>query len=381
MSQRLEFVLLASQAGGNFRQLCRRFQISTKTGYKWCKRYEQGGVAALADQSRRPKRSPRRCKDRTAAQVVALYTETLWGGRKLHRRLRDLGHPAPPAPSTCTAILHRAGVLPADGPVAGPHRRFERSQSNELWQMDFKGHIPTQSGQRCHPLTVLDDHSRFSLVLEAQADETGASVQRSLRIAFATYGLPEMILCDNASPWGATDPVCPYTRFSVWLLQLGVRVIHGRPYHPQTQGKDERFHRTLTRELLSRHTWRDLAHCAALFPSYRHRYNCERPHDALGGDTPVQHYRPSPRSVPSALPALEYACDTIVRTVRSNGAITFANQTWYVGRAFVGLAIGLRPNPQADGQWQVWFAHHLIGRVDLRSSPQPKHSLRSIYQT
>jgi len=382
MSRRLEFVLLASQAGVNFRQLCRRFGISAKTGYKWRQRHRGGGAAALQDRSRRPHRSPQRCSEQLAAVVVHLHQQTTWGGRKLHRRLRDLGQQPLPAASTCTAILRRAGCL-AERPGAprGAFQRFERAAPNELWQMDFKGHFATQAGPRCHPLTVVDDHSRFNLVLAAAGNETGPTVQRALTSAFAAYGLPEAILCDNGPPWAAAEPVCPYTTLGVWLLQLGVRVLHGRPYHPQTQGKDERFHRTLNRELISRHTWRDLAHCAQRFALYRQRYNCERPHDALTGDTPVQHYRPSPRGLPEALPAIEYPGPMIVRAVRAFGGITFGAQTWYIGRAFAGLPVGLRPSPQTDGQWEVWFAHHHLGTLDLGTPPAPKHQLRSIYQS
>lgn len=382
MSQRFEFVVLASQAGINFRQLCRRFGISAKTGYKWRHRYRVGGRAALVDHSRRPQRSPRQCPTAVAAAVIALrQQQPTWGGRKLRRRLRDLDQPDTPAASTCTAILRRAGLLNAAGQPPAPWQRFERGQPNELWQMDFKGHFATQAGPRCHPLTVLDDHSRFNLVLQASANETGPTVRAALTTAFATYGLPEALLCDNGPPWGAAEPVCPHTTLTVWLLRLGVRVLHGRPYHPQTQGKDERFHRTLNTELLRRHTWRDLAHCAELFPRYRHTYNCERPHDALQGDTPVRHYRPSPRSLPAALPSLDYPRDSLARVVRTNGALTFHGQTWYVGRAFAGQPVGLRPSPQTDGLWEVWFAHHRLGHINLLTAPQPKHQLQSIYQT
>jgi transposase InsO family protein len=317
-----------------------------------------------------------------AAVVIALrQAQPAWGGRKLRRRLLDLRQSGVPAASTCTAIVRRAHLLQPEVSVSRPWQRFARSQPNELWQMDFKGHFGTQSGARCHPLTVLDDHSRFNLVLAPSADQTGTTVRAALTAAFAAYGLPEALLCDNGAPWGAPEPVCPYTTLTVWLLRLGVRVLHGQPYHPQTQGKDERFHRTLHAELLSRHTWRDLAHCAEWFPRFRHTYNCERPHDSLGGDTPVRHYRPSPRSLPASLPAFDYASETTVRVVQTKGKITFGSQTWYVGRAFAGLPIGLRPSPQADGQWEVWFAHHHLGHLDLRSPRQPKHQYRSIYLT
>lgn len=379
MSQRFEFVVLASQVGTNFRQLCRRFGISPKTGYKWCARYATGGAAALVNQSRRPKRSPGSCGEAMAAKVVALRREhPTWGGRKLRRRLQDLAVARVPAASTCTQIVRRAQLLSA-GVAPTPWQRFERTTPNELWQMDFKGHFPTQAGSRCHPLTVLDDHSRFNVVLSPQADQTGQTVKTILEHAFGQYGLPEQILCDNAPPWGCGDPTSPYTSLTVWLLRLGVRIIHGRPYHPQTQGKDERFHRTLLAELISQHTWRDLAHCAALFPRFRDCYNCERPHDALQGATPVSRYRPSPRSLPSTLPSIEYATNLTVHTVRSSGVLTFGGQTWYVGRAFGKLPIGLRPSAQADGQWEVFFSQHWLGQLDLNGPTQPKHTARSIY--
>ncbi len=381
MSQRLEFVQLAQQPGVNFRQLCQRFGISARTGYKWLARYRAEGPAGLADRSRRPKHSPEQYAPAVAAEVMTLYAQWGWGGRKLRRRLLDLGRPEVPAASTCTAILHRAGAFAQrNEPPVRPLQRFRREQPNALWQMDFKGDFATQSGQRCYPLAAIDDHSRFNVLLEPSANQKGTTVREALEGALQRYGLPEEMLCDNGPPWGSSEPVCPYTTLTVWLLQLGIRVIHGRPYHPQTQGKQERFNRTLQRELLSRHTWRDLPHCQEHFPEYRQRYNGERPHDELGGDTPLRHYRPSPRSLPAQLPAIEYAAGTTVRSVRTGGFLTFANQTWYIGKPFAGKTIGLRPSPQADGLWEVWFSHHLLGHMDLSTPPLPKHILRSIYQ-
>lgn len=376
VSQRLEFIVLATQAGLAFSELCRRFGVSRKTGYKWLKRYKAGGKEALADRSRRPHRSPRQVAPAVAEAVIALRRETTWGGRKLRQRLQALGQPKVPAASTCTQILRRAELLGKEA-TSGPMQRFERALPNELWQMDHKGHFATQSGQRCHPLTVLDDHSRFNLVLDAADNERTATVQAALTAAFARYGLPEAILCDNGGVWGGVNSGIGHTPLSVWLLRLGVRVLHGRPYHPQTQGKEERFHRTLNAELLSRHTWRDLAHCAAEFPRYRERYNQERPHDALEGHTPASRYRPSVRSMPAALPALEYP-DMEVRVVRAKGVITFRGQSWYIGEAFAALPIGLRPSPQADGQWELYFSFFKLGVLDFTTPPAAKHIARPV---
>lgn len=376
MSQRWEFVVLAARASIAFSELCRRFGVSRKTGYKWLERYRRGGVAALEDRSRRPHRSPRRVVPAVAETVLALRRETAWGGAKLRQRLQQLGHREVPAASTCTQIVRRADLL-KPAPAARPLQRFERAQPNELWQMDHKGHFGTQGGARCHPLTVLDDHSRFNLVLEASSNERTASVQAALTHAFQRYGLPEAILCDNGGVWGRVSSLAGHTPLSVWLLRLGVRVLHGRPYHPQTQGKEERFHRTLGEELLSRHTWRDLAHCATEFRRYRQRYNHERPHHSLQGATPASRYRPSVRPLPQALPALEYP-HMEVRFVRSRGVITFGGQTWYLGEAFASLPVGLRPSPQADGQWELFFSFFRLGWLDFTLPPIAKHLARPI---
>ena len=383
MSQRHEFVLLATQAGANVRHLCRVFRISAKTGYKWLRRFREVGVSGLADRSRRPKRSPKKAAEPVASAVIALRQKhPTWGGRKLRRRLQDLGERGVPAASTCTEIVRRAQLI---APEASEHatawQRFERAHPNELWQTDYKGHFATQCGVRCHPLAVLDDHSRFNLVLAAETNEQGGTVQAALLAAFAHNGLPEALLCDNGPPWGAAAPTCPYTTLTVWLLQLGVRVLHGRPYHPQTQGKQERFNRTLEDELLRQHTWRDLAHCREQFERFRHCYNCERPNDALQGATPVSRYQPSVRGLPPRLPSIDYPLGTQVVTLRRSGLLTFGGQTWYVGKPFGGLPIGLRPSPQADGQWEVFFSHHRLGCIDLTSPREPKHIYLSLPST
>lgn len=371
MSRRLEFVLLARQEGVALAQLCRRFGISQKTGWKWRQRFAAGGAQALADRSRRPQRSPQQVCAEVAEQVLAIRREhPTWGGRKLHQRLHYISQAPVPAASTCHQIVRRAGLHSPQREPTRPWQRFERTWPNQLWQMDHKGHFATQSGQRCHPLTVIDDHSRYNLVLTAAADQTGSCVQRELTAAFELYGLPEALLCDNAAPWGRADSTCGYTTLTVWLLRVGVRVLHGRPYHPQTQGKDERFHRTLSDDLLARHTWRDLAHCQEQFDRYRQIYNCERPHDSLGGIPPITRYRPSPRGLPSLLPSIEYPTDTIVRKLPASGYLMFKRQIWYIGQPFAGLPIGLRPDPHRDGHWNVYFCSTLLGRLDLTAPLQ-----------
>ena len=365
MSQRQEFVTLAQAAGVNMSELCRRFGISRKTGYKWLRRYRAGGLPALQDRSPRPRRSPRRTSPAIEQRVVALrQAHPTKGSHVLARMLADRGDQAVPAKSTITAILQRHDLIaPAESAKRQPYQRFEHAQPNDLWQMDFKGHFPIGSRERCHPLTVLDDHSRFSLGVRACANEQGQTVQDQLTAIFRHYGLPAALLVDNGPPWGH-DHAHPFTPLTVWLLHMGIRVVHSRPYHPQTLGKLERFHRSLKAELLQGTTYPDLAHCQAGFDRWRDFYNLERPHHALALATPASRYTLSPRPFPPVLPRLEYAADDEVRTVDVSGRISFRGRVYRVGKAFRGQRVALRPT--TDGTWKVFFAVQPITTIDLR---------------
>jgi transposase InsO family protein len=369
--------MLALQAGSNIRELCRRYGVQPRIGYKWLARYRAEGEAGLLDRSRRPVNAPDRTSATVEAKVVALRLEhPCWGGRKLARRLKDLEVPGVPSPSTITAILHRNGLIDPEASAAHrPLTRFEHARPNELWQMDFKGHFPTASG-RCHPLTVLDDHSRFALKIAACGDERLGTVRNALTAVFERYGLPDRMLMDNGPPWGSPWNVPgsvaearSWTMFEAWLLRLGVGVSHGRPYHPQTQGKDERFHRTLKAEVIDRRAWRDTGDCSQAFEDWRHVYNAERPHDALQLATPASRYRPSYRAFPKQLPPIDYGPGAIVRKVQDKGRIWFKNRAWAVGKAFVGQPVALRPTT-IDGRYDVVYCQHKIAELDLHEDSQ-----------
>ena len=268
MDQRREFVRLAMQEGANRRELCRRFGIHPDTGYKWLGRWESD--RELADRSRRPHLSPLRADRAIEERVIAVRdAHPAWGARKIARCLEREGIKSP-AVSTVHEILRRHGRIgrPAGGPAA--HQRFEKPAPNLLWQMDFKGWISLADGSRCHPLTVVDDHSRYGLCLEACGNEQGSTVQGRLNLTFRRYGLPEAFFVDNGGPWGDSSGQ-HWTRLCVWLLKLGIAVLHSRPYHPQSRGKNERFHRTLNAEVLALRRFRDLRRGAA-------RLRCLAPH-------------------------------------------------------------------------------------------------------
>jgi len=363
MSLRQEFLFLANQPGSNFSQLCQRFGISRKTGYKWRQRHRQDSNDALVDRSRRPRRSPRRSEPELERQALMIRDETGWGARKIKWSLETAGQ-GPVAKSTVHSILCRHGRVPASPEqVTSSYQRFEQERPNQLWQMDFKGHFQLGNGERCHPLTVLDDRSRYSLCLQACRNEQTVTVKERLTATFRRYGLPERMLMDNGSPWGS-DREHQHTLLTVWLLRLGIAVSHSRPYHPQTQGKDVRFHVTLKVEMLAHRSFVDFECMQSSFDKWRHRYNHQRPHEALGMAVPATCYQVSNRSFPEQLPALEYGTIDQVRKVQTDGKISFRHREFQVGKAFRGNPVALRPTTE-DGIYDVHFASHKIKTIDL----------------
>ncbi len=249
-----------------------------------------------------------------------------------------------PAPSTITAILRRYGEpVGAHGGGRADWTRFEQPRPNALWQMDHKGHVAMADGRRLHPLTVLDDHSRYALVLKACTDQRTGSVREALVEAFRRYGLPEAIITDNGAPWG-NGPGQPFTPLGVFLIDQGIRIAHARPYHPQTMGKDERFHRTLKLEAMGGPPFADAPAAQKVFERWRAIYNHERPHEALDLRPPASRYQPSPRSYRETPEPIDYAPQDQVRTVQDGGRISFKGLTRRVPHAFKGRPVALRPS-------------------------------------
>lgn len=371
MSQRHEFVQLAGQEHANIRQLCRQFEISPTTAYKWLERFQAHGIQGLQELSRRPQRSPARTAEKIERAVIAeRQKHPAWGGRKLRARLLALGHTQVPSPSTITGMLHRHQlVTKEESRKHKPWIRFEHPQPNDLWQMDFKGHFALGLG-RCYPLTVLDDHSRFALGLVACASQNAGTTRTALTAVFRRYGLPWRLTMDNGSPWAAHGyGSAHYTKFSVWLIRLGIRLSFSRPGHPQTQGKDERFHRTLAVELLRDRLWPNYYECQQAFEQWRTQYNLIRPHEALGQNVPASRYRVSGRSFPETLPAIEYDQFEIVRKVGLRGQVKYQNRKLFVGNAFARLHVALRPTT-TDGLLDIYLSHQRVGSIDLKQVPK-----------
>jgi transposase InsO family protein len=363
MEERREFVRLAMLEGANRRELCRRFGISADVAYKWLGRWASGDEA-LQDRSRRPQTSPGRSSTKLEAAVLAVRdAHPAWGARKIEYCIAQRGI-EPPAVSTIHAILHRHGRIGAAPGPGKAYERFERAQPNELWQMDFKGWVKLADGAVCHPLTVIDDHSRYVPCLKACADQTGRTVKAHLEKCLRKNGLPDAIFVDNGNPWSDSGGE-RWTKFEVWLLKLGIGLVRSRPYHPQSRGKNERFHRTLKAEVFELRSIKNMAHAQRVFDHWLDVYNHERPHEALGQNPPSTRYRPSPRPMPGKLSQPEYDEADIVRTVfATTPYIAFQGRRIKVPKAFCGERLAIRPLDR-DGCYGLFFASHHIADINL----------------
>lgn len=361
VSQRREFLDLAGVPGANMSLLCRRFGISRKTGYKWLKRAKE--TDCLEDQPRRPKQSPNRTSEQLEQHILDLREEhPTWGGRKLRARLLGLGIENVPAASTITEVLRRHGKL-RERLTAKNLSRFEHDEPNAMWQMDFKGEFALSSNRYCYPLTLLDDHSRFSLCIDACSNQRGETVKNSLRQTFRRYGLPYAIYVDNGPPWGNSSGIFRHTKVSMWLMRHDVHVIHGRPYHPQGRGKLERFHRTLKQEVLQDRQFGSLSRSQACFNQWREVYNHDRPHEGLSDQVPASRYQVSDREFRGKLPAYEYSPRFETRRANRAGQIKFRSQVYRLSEVFIDQWVGLLPSDQ-DGVWDIYYCRFVIGQLN-----------------
>lgn len=345
--------------------LCREYGISRPTGDKWLARYQEG--LSLADRSRAPLTQPNRTHpDMEAAIVQYRKAYPALGAAKIRRLMQDEGRMDLPCTKTFNNIFHRHGLIEKEASLAAtPYQRFEKSRPNEMWQSDFKGHFRMNNGFRCHPLNIVDDCSRYNLCVRALKGESFQEIKPVISELFLEYGLPFSFLCDNGNPWGTSQSV-GYTQFEVWLMELGVLTLHGRPSHPQTQGKDERFNQSFTKECLKGKQFDDLAHAQECFDEYRKFYNEKRPHWALNLDTPQTRYRPSDRRMPERIEDWEYGPEYQLCKVKDNGYFHYRGQGYFLSEAFRGKTIAIRDS-HLPGQITLVFRQFRVGRIDVEN--------------
>jgi len=363
--QRIQFVITARRPGANVSAVCRAFGISRKTGYKWLQREaDAGSVAALTERSRRPHHSPMRTEVTTMTRVRELRQAFGWGGDKLAVLLAAEGIAL--APRTIDRIIQREGLTRERAVVGAAPHRFEHAAPNDLWQLDAKGPYPVRDGGRCHALSVVDDHSRFAVGLAALPTVATATVEPVLRACFETYGVPRAMLMDHGSPWWSTASHDGLTRLTVGLLKQGIRLVYGAVRHPQTQGKVERFHRTLGDHLRWVGVPTTLRDFSRAFTRFREEYNHVRPHEALGMRPPADRFVASRRAYQPQPPRWEYPGGTTIRRVQRNGMVHYNAALYYVSEALFGEDIGCVPMADPD-RVLVMYRHMIVREWHLRS--------------
>lgn len=360
-SMREEFVKRAISHEKSKSALCREYGISRPTGDKWIKQYLSG--EGLADKSKAPKK-PNRISAKTEELIVNKRKEyPAFGAVKIKRILENEGHKDIPSDKTINNIFHRNGLITKEASLAAaPYQRFEKSYPNEMWQGDYTGHFVMKNGQRCHPLNIVDDYSRYSLCIEACYGETLNEIKPIMIRLFEKYGMPFSFLCDNGNPWG-TSQSTGFTKFEVWLMELGILTLHGRIHHPQTQGKDERLNGSITRECLKLNEFENMTDAQLKFDEYRDVYNNIRPHHALNLDVPSSRYERSSIEYNPKIKKWEYPEKSEIRKVKETGFFNFANQGYFLSEAFANKEIAVCKSHKSNCI-DLFFRQFKIGRIN-----------------
>jgi putative transposase len=363
MSEKLQFIDKAREPGANISALCHEFGISRQTGHKWIRRYLDQGYEGLAEQSRRPNTSPLTTGEEIVVSIVEWRERRpSWGPDKIARVLARKYGAGAPSRSTVARVLKRLGISRRRRPririwtVDGrPH--VEVKAPNDLWTLDLKGWWYALNREKCEPLTVRDAFSRKVLAVALGATSRGTHVRRVLENLFERHGLPVTIQTDNGSPFVCTRARGGLTKLSAWLISLGIRLVRSRPGCPQDNGGHERMHRDLSE--LQRKPARSRRAQQSECDRWMVDFNEVRPHDALGGKTPAEVYRDSPRrSLTPLVPS--YPAEWKTRRVSAMGSISVNDDVLFVSAAIGGQIIGL----QYEGGIR-WRAHYF--NVDLGS--------------
>jgi len=347
--------------GAKMSESCSKFGISRTCGYKWLGRYEQEGESGLRDRSRRPRSSPNRTRAEVVEEIVRQREQhPSWGSLKLNELLRREGIQAP-SERTTDRVLSRGGMIEKRAKAETDWQRFERSSPNQLWQIDYKSPVYGLYGARRVPLTVEDDCSRYLLGLWSLPDKTFGTSWPYFWDLFGGFGLPDCILSDNDPALGGGDSP---SKFEVRLMRLGVEVIHGRAYHPQTQGKVERLHGTIQLDFLQGYRGTDLSDLQAGFDRFRQEYNLVRPHQALSLKVPGDLYRPSFRPRPKDLPEMEYPEGSQLRKVDVNGHILWHGRKLDIGNGVIKEWVEVRSDLENSDRLRIYYGSYLLMEID-----------------
>jgi transposase InsO family protein len=362
MNQRIEFVARAVKGNMNISSLSREYDIARSTGYRWINRFhEVGTFARLTEKSKRPHTSPNRINAELEAQVIELRKKRGWGGKKLQKIMADEGIPM--SVSTINRIIKRNNLLEANECTKQATKRFEMEHPNDLWQMDFKGEWPIMEG-KCYPLSIIDDCSRYAVGLFALTNQRSVSVKECVEKTFNEYGVPDAMLMDHGTPWWSTANSLGLTNFAVFLIKQGIDLIYSGVGHPQTQGKVERFHRTLKHSIYRKGRPDTHQKCKVMLHEFVEEYNEIRPHEALGMDVPAQRYKRSNREYNPNPPEYEYQIGGQVTKLNSQGCVKYLSRRYFVSEALSEEWVQV---DEINGKLLVKYRHMYVREIDIRS--------------
>jgi len=346
--------------------LCREYGISRPTGDKWLKRYKDG--EGFKDRSHRTFGTP---KNKIPGEMEDLIVEKRKkepgiGAVKLKRMLENEGMEDVPSHSTINVVFKRNGLITAEASEAATaHKRFEHEEPNQMWQADFKGYFVLGDGVHCHPLSIVDDHSRYCLCADAMTNERRAGVQDCFERVMRENGQPKILLCDNGNPWGVSQS-SGFSGFEIWLMEHGILTMHIRPGRPRTQGKVERFNGSYKAERLKFHIPFDMQEAMQNRLEYQEFYNNIRPHHALGLDVPAEHYQPSSTIFQEEIEEWKYSGRYEVRKIKSTGYLTFRNHGYYFSEALGGKEIELRESTYNKDIFYLCYREFRMGKLNLK---------------
>lgn len=371
MSQKLEFVLESFKMEKSFTELCTEYGISTKTGYKWKERFFENGLEGLKEKPRKPHSSPTRLSEEVICEIIRIKkTKLRWGPKKIQKVFAN-NHPNEriPVRSTFERILEKAGFV--------EHRKRRRKYKseriqeriapklpNDLWTVDFKGWWYTREREKCEPLTVRDEFSKYIFSIEILEKANISSVKREFERIFKIYGLPKMIRSDNGPPFASHMSIHGLTRLSAWWLFLGIKLDRIDPGSPQQNGAHERMHLDIKKELEGKIDGSLKLH-QQVFNVWRKEFNEERPHESLSMKTPAMVYVKSERKYEGDIVFIEYPGSFKSRQVNDRGCINHKGRRIFITNALGGYNVGLKM--QGKDSSEVWFNSTLLGEIDLKS--------------
>ncbi|MEG0036189.1 MAG: IS481 family transposase [Oscillospiraceae bacterium] len=363
--QRKDFVECVLKKEKSKSALCREYGISRPTGDKWLKRYANN--EPLEDNSHRPFHMPNRIAPEVENAIVeARRKEPAIGANKTKRMLENEGL-AMPAMSTINAVFQRNGLITKEASQAAtPYQRFEKTEPNAMWQLDFKGDFELRDGTRCYPLSIIDDYSRFCINGDIKQNQQLMGVKDSFVRAFEEYGMPFSLLCDNGTPWGSSQS-SSITKFEVWMMELGILTTHIRAKRPQTQGKVERFNGSYKQERLKFYIPENMADAQKTREEYIRFYNNIRPHAAIDYSVPAARYSPSNRPFPSSISDWEYATGTDLRRIKSSGYLTYSGKGFYLSEGLANKQIAVIPSDE-DGVFNLVLRQFRVAKLNLNTN-------------